>query len=168
MEATEVLHLHPPEDWPVPSILDESARYLSYLPHSGFHNQRIALTNAFVLSTLLNRTLLVPPITIDIYESSETTSQLDKAPKFSNRIDLVDLRALDGVKLLEFGSLFSVARLVLSREDSFHLYSRTEKLMVFNEPILDAASDAIAQRLGGRDSYIAVHLRIGDGFSVAS
>jgi GDP-fucose protein O-fucosyltransferase len=37
-------------------------RYLSYLPHSGFHNQRIALENALVLSRLLNRTLLVPPI----------------------------------------------------------------------------------------------------------
>jgi len=37
-------------------------KFLSYLPHSGFHNQRIALENALVLSRLLNRTLLVPPI----------------------------------------------------------------------------------------------------------
>ena len=37
-------------------------RLLSYLPHSGFHNQRIALENALVLARLLNRTLLVPPI----------------------------------------------------------------------------------------------------------
>jgi hypothetical protein len=37
-------------------------KILSYLPHSGFHNQRIALENALVLSRLLNRTLLVPPI----------------------------------------------------------------------------------------------------------
>jgi len=35
---------------------------LSYLPHSGFHNQRIALENALVLARLINRTLLVPPI----------------------------------------------------------------------------------------------------------
>ncbi|KIY50380.1 hypothetical protein FISHEDRAFT_71983 [Fistulina hepatica ATCC 64428] len=40
--------------------LDE--KYLSYLPHSGFHNQRIALENAIVLSFLLNRTLIMPPI----------------------------------------------------------------------------------------------------------
>lgn len=39
-----------------------SARYLSYLPHSGFHNQRIALENALIMARLLNRTLLVPPI----------------------------------------------------------------------------------------------------------
>ena len=37
-------------------------RFLAYLPHSGFHNQRIAFENALVLSRLLNRTLLVPPI----------------------------------------------------------------------------------------------------------
>jgi len=35
-------------------------KFLSYLPHSGFHNQRIALENALVLARLLNRTLLVP------------------------------------------------------------------------------------------------------------
>lgn len=38
--TTAVLHLHRDEDWPVPTLLDDSARYLSYLPHSGFHNQR--------------------------------------------------------------------------------------------------------------------------------
>jgi len=37
-------------------------KLLSYLPHSGFHNQRIALENALALARLLNRTLLVPPI----------------------------------------------------------------------------------------------------------
>ena len=37
-------------------------RYLAYLPHSGFHNQRIALENALVLARILNRTLLIPPV----------------------------------------------------------------------------------------------------------
>lgn len=41
---------------------DSSERYLSYLPHSGFHNQRIALENALVMARILNRTLLVPPV----------------------------------------------------------------------------------------------------------
>ncbi|KAG5638801.1 hypothetical protein H0H81_010030 [Sphagnurus paluster] len=34
--------------------------FIAYLPHSGFHNQRIAFENALVLARLLNRTLLVP------------------------------------------------------------------------------------------------------------
>jgi hypothetical protein len=42
-------------------VADPDARFLSYLPHSGLHNQRIALENALVLAALLNRTLVVPP-----------------------------------------------------------------------------------------------------------
>ena len=32
-------------------------KYLGFLPHSGFHNQRIALENALLLGFLLNRTV---------------------------------------------------------------------------------------------------------------
>ncbi|KAF9378986.1 hypothetical protein CPC16_011018 [Podila verticillata] len=46
---------------PRPSF-DPSERYLAYLPHSGFHNQRITLENALLLAKYLNRTLLVPPV----------------------------------------------------------------------------------------------------------
>ncbi|KAG6886302.1 hypothetical protein C0993_006712 [Termitomyces sp. T159_Od127] len=51
------LDLHQ-DDYPC----DPDETFLSYLPHSGFHNQRIAFENALVLSRLMNRTLLVPPI----------------------------------------------------------------------------------------------------------
>lgn len=44
------------------SHLDPEERFLAYLPHSGFHNQRIAFENALTLARLLNRTLIVPPI----------------------------------------------------------------------------------------------------------
>ncbi|CAG8573448.1 19281_t:CDS:1 [Gigaspora rosea] len=37
-------------------------KYLTYLPHSGFHNQRIALENAIFLAWYLNRTLIIPPL----------------------------------------------------------------------------------------------------------
>jgi hypothetical protein len=43
--------------------LDEK-QYLSYLPHGGFHTQRIALENALTLCRLLDRTLLLPPLWI--------------------------------------------------------------------------------------------------------
>ncbi|KAF9107717.1 hypothetical protein BGX27_008636 [Mortierella sp. AM989] len=41
---------------------DPNERYLAYLPHSGFHNQRISLENALLLAKYLNRTLLIPPV----------------------------------------------------------------------------------------------------------
>ncbi|KAI8379554.1 uncharacterized protein BYT42DRAFT_495398 [Radiomyces spectabilis] len=43
---------------------DPQEKYMSYIPHSGFHNQRIALTNALMLAYRLNRTLLVPPVVL--------------------------------------------------------------------------------------------------------
>eukprot|EP00835_Amoeboradix_gromovi_P006168 NODE_678_length_5296_cov_0.345776.p1 type:complete len:496 gc:universal NODE_678_length_5296_cov_0.345776:3969-2482(-) len=39
-------------------------KYLMYLPHSGMNNQRISLENALILSKLLNRTLIIPPLFI--------------------------------------------------------------------------------------------------------
>ena len=44
------------------TTFDPDERFLAYLPHSGFHNQRIAFENALVLARFFNRTLLVPPI----------------------------------------------------------------------------------------------------------
>ncbi|KAF9518698.1 hypothetical protein BS47DRAFT_1325238 [Hydnum rufescens UP504] len=41
-------------------------RYLAFLPHSGFHNQRIAFENALVLAHMLNRTLIVPPVRLGL------------------------------------------------------------------------------------------------------
>ncbi|KAG0152408.1 hypothetical protein CROQUDRAFT_649801 [Cronartium quercuum f. sp. fusiforme G11] len=46
---------------PRPKPFIRPARYLSYLPHSGYHNQRISLENALTLAHALNRTLLLPP-----------------------------------------------------------------------------------------------------------
>lgn len=40
--------------------LDE--KFLSYSPHSGYHNQRISLENALTIATILGRTLLLPPV----------------------------------------------------------------------------------------------------------
>ncbi|OAD79318.1 hypothetical protein PHYBLDRAFT_58368 [Phycomyces blakesleeanus NRRL 1555(-)] len=37
-------------------------KYVTYLPHSGFHNQRIALINAMVIAKSLNRTLIMPEL----------------------------------------------------------------------------------------------------------
>ncbi|GAA5834842.1 hypothetical protein JCM11251_002040 [Rhodosporidiobolus azoricus] len=49
----------------LPRKEDPDARYLGFLPHSGYHNQRIALQNALLLGKLLNRTVLLPPVWID-------------------------------------------------------------------------------------------------------
>jgi hypothetical protein len=49
---------------PLPVLADRPApseeRYIAYLPHSGYHNQRIEITNAILMGMMLNRTVLVP------------------------------------------------------------------------------------------------------------
>ncbi|CAI2169324.1 5599_t:CDS:2 [Funneliformis geosporum] len=42
--------------------VEPEEKFLAYFTHSGYHNQRIALENALLLSKLLNRTLLIPPV----------------------------------------------------------------------------------------------------------
>ncbi|GAB5593287.1 hypothetical protein Unana1_08187 [Umbelopsis nana] len=44
-----------------PAAIDQT-RYIAYLPHSGFANQRTELVNAITLAIHLNRTLLIPPL----------------------------------------------------------------------------------------------------------
>src|SRR6266498_1987801 len=41
---------------------DPEEKFLTYLPHSGFHNQRISFENSIFLAYFLNRTLILPPI----------------------------------------------------------------------------------------------------------
>ncbi|GAB5592003.1 hypothetical protein Unana1_06903 [Umbelopsis nana] len=49
-------------DLNIPIQIQQDEQFLAYLPHSGFHNQRIELENAFLLANYLNRTLLLPPV----------------------------------------------------------------------------------------------------------
>ncbi|KAI9013943.1 hypothetical protein CLU79DRAFT_805673 [Phycomyces nitens] len=54
-----------PVDYPKPFETHQPTpdeKYIAYLPHSGFHNQRIELENALLLAAYLNRTLLLPPV----------------------------------------------------------------------------------------------------------
>ncbi|KAF8302051.1 hypothetical protein DL93DRAFT_2173265 [Clavulina sp. PMI_390] len=47
---------------PVPYSPSSKDRYLTWLPHSGFHNQRVSFENALILAHILNQNLIVPPI----------------------------------------------------------------------------------------------------------
>lgn len=42
----------------------QQEKFLTYLPHSGLHNQRIALINGIVLAKALNRTLIMPELNL--------------------------------------------------------------------------------------------------------
>jgi hypothetical protein len=51
-----------PDKLDKPVVDNDNTKYLAYLPHSGFANQRTELVNAVTLAMHLNRTLLIPPL----------------------------------------------------------------------------------------------------------
>ncbi|KAI9282767.1 hypothetical protein BY458DRAFT_497308 [Sporodiniella umbellata] len=53
-------------------------KYLTYYPHSGLHNQRLAIINAIVLAKVLNRTLLLPEINVGKGTSWAPTSRYER------------------------------------------------------------------------------------------
>ncbi|KAG0165035.1 hypothetical protein DFQ28_009300 [Apophysomyces sp. BC1034] len=68
------------------TVREESTdeKYLTFLPHSGLHNQRIALINALVIAKALNRTLIMPELNLGIATfwrpSLDLEQKLDECP----------------------------------------------------------------------------------------
>ncbi|KAK4518625.1 uncharacterized protein ATC70_008845 [Mucor velutinosus] len=67
-------------------VTHDSPKYITYLPHSGLHNQRISLINAMTIAHALNRTLLMPELNIGSAtfwaESNELAKQLELCPMY--------------------------------------------------------------------------------------
>ncbi|CAO3647569.1 unnamed protein product [Cunninghamella echinulata] len=61
-----------------PSLQLSDEKYLTFLPHSGLHNQRIALINALVLAKTLNRTLILPEINMGKANYWRESKQLER------------------------------------------------------------------------------------------
>lgn len=62
----------------------QEERFMTYLPHSGTHNQRVSLINAMVIAKILNRTLLMPEMNIgkavSWRNSAHLSQQLEVCP----------------------------------------------------------------------------------------
>ncbi|CAO3600087.1 unnamed protein product [Absidia cylindrospora] len=74
-----ISRLHPNKNIPT-----TNEKFITYLPHSGLHNQRIALINAMVLAKQLNRTLIMPELNLGRAnywrESKKLERQLSECP----------------------------------------------------------------------------------------
>lgn len=82
---------------------------------------------------------------------------------YTERIHLDDLRRMDDVKLLEFGSLYGTYRLVLALDENKTFRAKIRSAMSYKQETLEVVSEAVANRLGGRRSYVGLHLRVGHG-----
>lgn len=254
----------------------ESTKFLTFLPHSGFHNQRIEIQNAFKLAKLLNRTLILPPFRLgkslswdnstflsqalerdekkyerseyclkllsksnlplsahssisleeckydsdwtavqvdymldlkdlyedvpvidrtdlreawlwntlnlypgewlevqdasrysyQIYESSTASSVTGS--KYEWRLNIDDLADFSDTRLLSFGSLFGSERVILNSPAMKKFVQKIAANQMPNLPLLERISDRIADRMGGRGSYVGIHLRVANSFFIVS
>ncbi|KAF9356503.1 hypothetical protein BGX26_005157 [Mortierella sp. AD094] len=74
--------------------LDPSTKFLTFLPHSGFHNQRTELENALLLAKLLNRTLIMPKVYLGPPMPWLMFSQLHSRLLYQTKIGLEHCRAI--------------------------------------------------------------------------
>ncbi|KAJ7497060.1 hypothetical protein FB451DRAFT_1209918 [Mycena latifolia] len=109
-----------------PRQYPSSEKFLSYLPHSGLHNQRIALENAIILGALTNRTVLVPPIRLG-----------SKPLRYVNSDSLQHILAVSGKTGLRHCSQIQTRFLPPECFDYFH-YTHISPAWLFNLT-LDAA-----------------------------
>ncbi|KAI7907819.1 uncharacterized protein BX663DRAFT_492087 [Cokeromyces recurvatus] len=243
-----------------PSTADSvDEKFITYLPHSGFHNQRIELENALLLSIYLNRTLLLPsvylgnpafpwlrfdkmyerlllqtkngldycqaihgdeplpteclnyfrwttvpwsffydfsqlkqhvriifrndlslewmkdnlnlkdkdiylfkdysPFEFRIYDLPESRTPLSR---FINRIEINTLEAIEE-RVLHFGSLFGSYRVLAQNEEHKEMLRFIRREMIFKNPVLLRVASNIVNRLGGIESFVGIHIRVGDG-----
>ncbi|CAG8466957.1 4441_t:CDS:2 [Gigaspora rosea] len=204
----------------------DQEKYLTYLPHSGFHNQRISFKNAIFLAwtfdllyndlskltlcknnslknfdkesyigydweelmdfTFLKRnikyfhrrdfnfTQLIKSLHInndnDVYNITDNLQQyydssvsIDEYRYFTTRINLVDLSKRPE-KLLHFGSLFSSYKIITRLPENENFRNKLNHTMLPNNPTILKIVNKIVNRIGGTDSYIGIHARIGKGF----
>ncbi|KAG0302418.1 hypothetical protein BGZ98_007507 [Dissophora globulifera] len=73
---------------------DPSTKYLTFLPHSGFHNQRTELENALLLARLLNRTLIMPKVYLGPPMPWLTFRRLHERLLYQTKIGLEHCRAI--------------------------------------------------------------------------
>lgn len=73
---------------PVPHYPFHEEKYLAWLPHSGFHNQRVAFENALILARALNRTLIIPPVRLGHPFGYGTFDKLHRFVALSTKVGL--------------------------------------------------------------------------------
>lgn len=116
-------------------------KYITYYPHSGLHNQRLALINALVLAKALNRTLILPDINIG------KAVAWNAAPRFEKKMSIcpIEKTARDCKGFRKYVPLPAEAIFDLSaaRSNGVRMIHRTSMSQTYFEDVWDAAGDDI-------------------------
>ncbi|RHZ45384.1 hypothetical protein Glove_680g25 [Diversispora epigaea] len=83
--------------------------------------------------------------------------------KYKRKIDLNSLAKIKK-KIIHFGSLFGMNRIIVEKPENLEYQKFIEKHLIPNNEILLKISNNIIKQLGGVGNYIGIHIRVTDGF----
>jgi hypothetical protein len=106
----------------------QNEKFLTYLPHSQFHNQLIELKNAIVIAYLTNRTLIVP----SILQTDQRTLSISHSPLYELYTQLINYTNIKKERLLCDNNEYSdYCSTEYKNYDSFELIN-WEEIIDFN------------------------------------
>ncbi|CAG8748763.1 21795_t:CDS:1 [Dentiscutata erythropus] len=102
------------------------------------------------------------PYQVRYYDSSESKAELGK---YKKRVNLITL-SKKPQKLMHFGNVFSSTRIIKELQKSKNFWKKLMNKMLPNNPIIINVVNTIVDKIGGMNSFIGVHARLGDGYFV--
>jgi GDP-fucose protein O-fucosyltransferase len=72
-----------------------------------------------------------------------------------------DLQAIDK-PLIQLQGIFGTGRVSVSRPEHLQLRSKIRESLIYRSPAMEQVTDNIAERLGGKQQYFSIHVRMGD------
>lgn len=64
--------------------------------------------------------------------------------------------------LLQLQGIFGTGRVSVSQHEHLKLRTQIREALIYRNPVLESVVDKIAERLGGKHQYWAIHMRMGD------
>ncbi|KAF9105422.1 hypothetical protein BGX27_009632 [Mortierella sp. AM989] len=104
--------------------MDPNERYVTYLPESGLNSQFHGMLRAMMLAKSLDRTLILPPITVssqyyDYNNGDEDENDMSQQNQpWSSYFDLETFKYLTGVKVVELHDLKEADRATVASQES--------------------------------------------------
>jgi hypothetical protein len=72
-----------------------------------------------------------------------------------------EMQAIDK-PLIQLQGIFGTGRVSVSRREHFELRTKIRAALIYRSPAMEQVTDNIAERIGGKQQYFSIHVRMGD------
>ncbi|CAG8664107.1 4530_t:CDS:1, partial [Dentiscutata heterogama] len=138
-------------------------RHIKYIHRQDFNfNHLVESINIDPNTEVYNVSSDEYPYQVRYYDYSESKAELGK---YKKRVNLITL-SKKTQKLMHFGNIFSYGRITKELQTSKNFWKKLMNKMLPNNPIIINVVNRIVDKIGGTNSFIGVHARLGDGYFV--